>query len=270
MTRRDEYDEYVDDLRALFIDAEIKTRELYASLYTSEETRLTRAMLQARLAQLEAIIEELDAGAVKWADNAITVATLDATAESLVSMGLVDTLEEAEKVAQLSAINKSYTFAQIATTQNDLLATSSYMKKQATSYISQSFSDELRAQIAIGRNNPKTLKSAVIKRIKAKKDIHIKDSAGRAWKTRDYVDMLAQTKMMEAHKGASINAGVEEGAKHGKISRHGATDDCKKWEGKIVKLVEDADGEYPFIDDLPNREIFHPRCRHVVTPIFLD
>lgn len=66
---------------------------------------------------------------------------------------------------------------------------------------------------------------------------------------------------------ATINEAVADEAYYGVISSHGAKDDCANWEGKIVKLVPNAPGDYPYIGDLPNREIFHPRCRHTISPI---
>ena len=38
------------------------------------------------------------------------------------------------------------------------------------------------------------------------------------------------------------------------------------YEGKIVKLVASAEGNYPYVGDLPNREIFHPNCKHIISP----
>jgi len=79
--------------------------------------------------------------------------------------------------------------------------------------------------------------------------------------------MLARTKMMNAQREASINEALSEGSFYGRISRHNAKDACRKWEGKIVKLVAEVPGDYPYIGDLPRNEIFHPNCRHLVTPL---
>lgn len=34
-----------------------------------------------------------------------------------------------------------------------------------------------------------------------------------------------------------------------------------------MKLTRDAPGSYPYIGDLPSREIFHPNCRHTLSPV---
>ncbi|MNP64630.1 hypothetical protein D3C76_1601420 [compost metagenome] len=73
--------------------------------------------------------------------------------------------------------------------------------------------------------------------------------------------------MAEARRESAINEAISRRAYYGVISRHGATDACANWEGKIVKLVREADGEYAFIGDITRRELFHPCCKHLVTPL---
>jgi len=81
------------------------------------------------------------------------------------------------------------------------------------------------------------------------------------------VDMVSRTKMMRMTMDATINEAVDREAYYGVISSHGARDACRNWEGKIVKLVADAPGDYPYYGNLPTREIFHPRCSHVISPV---
>jgi hypothetical protein len=73
---------------------------------------------------------------------------------------------------------------------------------------------------------------------------------------------LAQTQ-----RESAINDALGRNAYYGIISSHGASDLCRNWEGRIVKLTPDAEGDYPYYGALPNREIFHPRCKHVVSPV---
>lgn len=264
---RADYSEQVNALIALFNDALIQTRDVLDSPYT--ENRITRAVLTARLKQIDAILAQLNEQGIAWADEALTVAAMHGTADVIYSGGDMS-YGEALAVATLSTTNKAYVYAQTLEMQDDILAITQNMSKQAKLFVTQTFSTKLREQLVSGNNNAKTLKSAVTRRLSDDKTLFIRDAAGRRWKIRDYVDMIVQTKMMTAHKTASINAGLESKMQYGRISRHYATDDCAKWEGKIVKLDASAPGEYPTLDDLPSREIFHPRCRHVVTPIYLQ
>lgn len=79
--------------------------------------------------------------------------------------------------------------------------------------------------------------------------------------------MVVRTKMMYAHMEATTNEAIERGVMYGTISSHGAKDGCGQYEGKVVKLVQDAPGDYPSVDALrASGAIFHPNCKHVITP----
>jgi len=264
---RPNYDYDVNRLVAFFEASNKQTRELLASLYT--ENKMTRAMLTSYQAQLATIIKQLREQGVQWSEQVVTNAALNGVADSIYALGLATTYEEARSIAQLSKINQAFVTAQIADTQADILAVTQNIDRQTRALISRTFAERLRAQLASGSNHPSELKTAVSADLHGKLDRAIVDAAGRRWKVGDYVDMLAQTKAMQAHREASRNTAQEEGARYGRISTHSAKDACSNWEGRIVKLDPDAPGDYPYIDDLPSREIFHPRCRHIVTPVIL-
>lgn len=264
---RPNYDYDVNRLVAFFEASNKQTRELLASLYT--ENKMTRAMLTSYRAQLAAIIKQLREQGVQWSEQAVTNAALNGVADSIYALGLATTYEESRSIAQLSKINQAFVTAQIADTQADILAVTQNIDRQTRALISRTFAERLRAQLASGSNHPSELKTAVSADLRGKLDRAIVDAAGRRWKVGDYVDMLAQTKAMQAHREASRNTAQEEGARYGRISTHGAKDACSNWEGRIVKLDPDAPGDYPYIDDLPTREIFHIRCRHLCSPIIL-
>ena len=268
---RPNYDYDVNRLVAFFETSIIQTRELLDSLYRQDS--LTRAILTSHQAQLDAIIKQLREEGVKWSESAITNATLNGVADSLYSLGLAKTYDEARSIAKLSAVNQAYLTAQIADTQSDILAVTQNVDRQTRALISRVYAEQLRAQLSTGSNSIRQTKSAVSanlqRELKGRVNTAIVDAAGRRWKVRDYVDMLAQTKAMQAHREASRNTALEEGARYGRISKHGAKDACSKWEGKIVKLDPNAPGDYVFVDDLPTREIMHPRCRHLILPMIL-
>lgn len=268
-----QYDYDTKSLIDFFLSSQIQTRKLLDSLYSGEET-LTRAMLVAKEKQVDAIIKQLEEKGVQWAEQAMNKAALEGVAESLYSLGLVDSISEGLTVATLSTTNQAYLVAQIASTQKDILAVTQNMNRETKALISQAYASELRTQLQSGSNSTRQLKKsvqqAIRKEMKGRVNSAIVDKSGRTWKLENYVDMLVKTKAMEAHREASINSGLEEGTQYARISKHNATDACSRWEGKIVKLDPNADGEYPYIDDIPRREIFHPRCKHILSPIFLD
>ena len=49
---------------------------------------------------------------------------------------------------------------------------------------------------------------------------------------------------MDTYNESARNEGIDRGANYAVITSHGATDACKFHEGKIVKLVADAPGNY--------------------------
>ncbi|MNC62751.1 Phage minor capsid protein 2 [compost metagenome] len=129
----------------------------------------------------------------------------------------------------------------------------------------------MRANLTRGINGNRTLNADLLQRMRqtlgSAIDTGIIDAAGRRWKPEVYVEMVTRTKMNATHREATINEAVGRGAYYAVISRHGAADACRNWEGRVVKLTPDAPGEYPYVGDLPRREIFHPNCRHVLSPI---
>lgn len=263
-----QYDYDVEKIVGFFEDA-MQNIEKELNKFKGEKT-LTVAMKESYANQIDLIIDDLQTNGLKWAESSLNASAMDGIAQALYSMKLADTLEDAKAVARLSSINRNLLIAQISDTQNDILAVTKNVDRKAKTSIQRIFAEQLRAQLATGSNSIRQTQNAVYKAIKSEIDTAIIDSAGRRWKTKDYVNMLAQTKAMQAHREANINTGLEEGARYGRISKHGAKDACSKWEGKIVKLTPDAPGDYPYINDLPRREIFHPNCRHILSPVFLD
>lgn len=269
--RKPEYKYEVDALLAFFNESKIQIGELLASLQTENNVR--RATLIAYEKQIDAIIAQLNEKGVQWAEDAMTMAAQDGVADALLSLDLASTRNEALALAAFSATHEKMLFALIADTQDDILAVTQNMSNQSKKLVRGIFTEQLRAQRSNRSNSYAELKTRLNHALERQKqqgvDIAVFDSRGRKWKQKDYLDMLVQTKMMHAHKEATIQRALEEGTQFGKITTHGAKDACSRWEGKIVKLDPDAPGDYPYYGDLPNREVFHPRCRHRVLPIHI-
>lgn len=88
------------------------------------------------------------------------------------------------------------------------------------------------------------------------------DKAGRSWDLDKYLEMLTRTVMHNTLHQAYLDTLTNEGHDLVKISIHGATDACRKWEGKVVSITGATPG-YPTLESLrASGDIFHPRCRH--------
>lgn len=230
-------------------------------------TDFERAQLIATERNVRNILSDMTKYSDEWASVAVSKSATEGIASTIYSLGLAPTYEEALKIARFNAVNKRLVAAAIADTQADLLAVTQNIERQAKLAIRKATAEAMRHTLARGNNATQDIAKEIRQRIIQATDAAIIDAKGNRWKVGNYADVVARTNMMNAHREASINEALSEGSLYGRISRHGATDACRQYEGKIVKLVADADGDYPYIDDIPRSKLFHPRCKHLVTPL---
>jgi hypothetical protein len=233
-------------------------------------TNFQRANALATLKSISEILAELNDEAGKLAQIKVEKAATDGIIRALITLEVVATAAEAEKIVAFNRLNKEMVAAAVADTQADLLAVTQNVEKKVRAAVRQATAEAMRNNLPRGINTSDPIRRAILadlrKTLGDSVNTGIIDAAGRRWKPTTYVDVLVRTKMMQAHKEATINEAVHRGAVYGIISKHGAKDACRNYEGKIVKLDRSADGSYPYIYDLPKREIFHPFCKHVVSP----
>ncbi|WP_060210511.1 phage minor capsid protein [Sporosarcina koreensis] len=262
---------YDYDVKRLVREYEKSLKAIQAELNTLFLTDFERAQIVAVEHNIRAILRDLNKYGNAWASAAITKSATEGIAATLYALHLAPTLEEARKIATFNSINKPLVEAIIADTQADLLAVTQNVDRRTRATVRQVAAVVLREKTAQGINGTQSLQRAMTRQLREKlgsaADSAIVDSAGRKWKLKTYTEMLARTKMLEAHKEATRNEAIAQGTQYGVISRHGATDACSKWEGKVVAFTYDAPGNYPIFDELPRNEIFHPNCKHVITPV---
>ncbi|CEP67871.1 Bacteriophage A118, Gp4, minor capsid [Moorella glycerini] len=88
------------------------------------------------------------------------------------------------------------------------------------------------------------------------------DAAGRNWNMRSYTEMVARTTTMEAHLQGTANRLLEHGHDLVKVSTHsGACNKCSPWQGKILSLTGRTRG-FPTLQEAKQAGLFHPNCRH--------
>jgi hypothetical protein len=232
---------------------------------------MERAQVLAIQADIASILKELDGNTSAWIAENIPIAVTDGVLRAIVGLGVVETIEEARSIVRFNRLNRELVKSAIADTQNDLLQVSQNVSRRVRTAVRQVTGEVLRSNLTRGINATASLKREIVsdlrKRLGDSLNTGIVDSVGRRWKPQVYAEMVVKTKMASAQREAAINEGVSEGAYYGVISSHGAKDMCRVWEGRVIKLVPEAPGDYPYIGNLPRRDIFHPNCRHVVTPI---
>lgn len=90
---------------------------------------------------------------------------------------------------------------------------------------------------------------------------------GARYNSRTYFEMLGRTVISEFGNQVYEDALIEAGVDLTRISSHGATDRCKKWEGKIISLTGATEGYPTLAQSRESGDIWHPRCKHFLIPI---
>ncbi|AHV98992.1 phage minor capsid protein [Paenibacillus sabinae] len=263
-----DYDYDVNLLVKAFKDALLA---IAGELSRLDLTGISRANAKAALAEVAAILRGLNTESAAWVEKHVPKAATDGVIRAIVDLGAVETVEEAEKIAKFNRINREFVAAAVADTQADILAVTQNVDRRVKQAVRQATAESLRANLTKGVNGQRTLNADMLQRMRktlgSAIDTGIVDSASRRWSPENYVQMLTRTKMSQTHREATTNEAVSRGAYYAVVSRHGAKDACSKYEGTIVKLTPDAPGSYPYVGDIPRRELFHPCCRHTLSPI---
>ena len=252
---------YDYEIRQLVRYYEEALQTINLELMRFDLTNMQRANIIALQADIADILKELNGKSSDWITKYIPIAVTDGVARTIVSLGSVETLEEARTIARFNRINRELVKAAVADTQADLLQVTQNVDRKVRATIRQVTGEVLRHNLTQGINATQSLKSDIMRDLRARLgdslNTGIIDVAGRRWKPQVYVEMVVKTKMASAQREASINEGVANGAYYGVISAHGAKDMCRVWERRVIKLVPDAPGDFPYIGDLPRRDIFH-------------
>lgn len=245
--------------------------EVESELLRMDITDFRRANAVATQKQIRAILDDLDKKVVAWTQSTIPKAVESGIVQSMLALEVVNTVEDALKVLKFNRLNKTLIDIAIADTQADLLQITQNIERKTRIAVRQAMSEAMRSNMTEGVNGVRTIRKdflAEARRLLGDSiNTGIVDARNRRWKPEIYADMVTRTKLHATYREATMNDALEREALYGVISRHGALDACRHWEGKVVKLVADAPGNYPYIGDLPRREIFHPNCRHHVSPV---
>jgi hypothetical protein len=234
-------------------------------------TNFERANLLVVQKEIADVLAELDVRTSAWVASMIPKAAEDGIIFSIMALGVAETVEEARKIVVFNRLNREFIKTAVADTQDDLLQVSQNIDRKVRTAIRQVTAEAMRANLTQGINTTDSIKRDILRELRERLGDSINtgiiDAAGRRWKPEVYAEMVTQTKLAQTQRESAINDALGRNAFYGIISSHGAKDLCRNWEGKIVKLTPDAEGDYPYYGSLPNREIFHPNCKHVISPV---
>lgn len=236
---------------------------------------LTQAGMYALIHSLQAELRKVDNDAVDWVRENITLSMQDGIEDSLLALDLAKTREEAKQIALFNQANVLLLTKAIEDTYEDVLGVTRQMNKHVIKEIRKISAEVIREGMTMSNNSTvmseemaKKIKD-MQKRLKDSVDVAIVDRGGRKWEVEHYTDMLARTKMTQLHDEACKNEAVDRGAYYGTVSFNASTKDaCRYHQGRIVKLIPEAEGNYPTVDQLKmSGQIFHPNCKHFVMPL---
>lgn len=245
-------------------------RQISRELERINITDIQRAHMLAIQKEIAGILSELDEKASAWVAANLPQAAEDGVIRAIVALGVVDTVEEARKIVEFNRLNRDLIITAVADTQDDLLQITQNVSRKVRTTIREVTAEAIRINLTRGINASDPIKRDIVaelrKRLGDSINTGIIDASNRRWSPKVYAETVVLTKMAHTEREATMNEAVGRGANYGVISSHGAKDACRNWEGKIVKLTPDAEGDFPYVGSLPRREIWHPRCKHVVTP----
>jgi hypothetical protein len=234
-------------------------------------TNFERAQLLVVQKEIADVIADLDVRTKAWVASMIPKAAEDGIIYSIMALGVAETVAEAQKIVTFNRLNREFIKTAVADTQDDLLQISQNVDRKVRTAIRQVTAEAMRSNLTQGINTTDSVKRDILRNLKERLGDSINtgiiDSMGRRWRPEVYAETVVQTKLAQTQRESAVNDALGRNALYGVISSHGAKDACRNWEGKIVKLTPDAPGDYPYYGSLPNREIFHPRCKHVISPV---
>lgn len=270
------YDRDVNEIVRIYKNAILEVILILENLSTyGKEKDISRQQMNAVLSQLALLLSQVDNEARVWVEEKIRNSFIEGQAETLVAIQEAETIEEAIKLATVSPLVYQMIDTLIEDTFEDLLYANQKMKRETIKMVRTVVAEQMKEKAAMGQGR-NTTRKAIVRALTKKElrerfniegNIAIIDNAGRRWKLETYAEMVTRTKMLQAHvEGTRVEA-LERGIDLAIISSHNAKDACRQFEGQIISLNGLTKGFITYDELRRSNIIFHPNCRHKVTPI---
>lgn len=235
----------------------------------------SRHQITMILAKLAALLVEVDNEVFILLKPMIEKAFHSGRAYTSRTIGESKNADEAIHYALLSPLAKHSIETLISDTFEDLHYANQKMKRETIKMVRAIFAEQMKITVAqgMGRN---TIRKAIMQALTKKElrdrfhveaNVAIIDKAGRKWKLPTYVEMVTRTKLLQAHTEGTRVEALERGVDLAIISSHNAKDACRRFEGIVISMNGHTKG-YKTYDELRRSGlIFHPNCRHKITPV---
>lgn len=238
-------------------------------------SEVSRQQMDSILAQIAFILRQLDGETQAWVEATVNKAFKDGQAKTILALGGAGSMTEAASLAAFTMLSKDTMEALIADTYQDLLLASQNTERKVKAMVREVVAEQLRAK-AIEASGRVTTSKAIVEtltkaglsdRVKAEAFVGIVDKRGRKWNLATYADMVVRTKLTQAHVEGTRTEAIERGVDLAIISNNGAKDACRHYEGMVISMNGLTPGFQTYAELRRSNKIFHPNCKHKVTPI---
>lgn len=245
-------------------------------LRVAEMTDIDNQQVNSVLSQMTHIIGQLDEHSEQWVVDHITQAFNDGRESTILALGLsAQTQSDALIGSAMSMLQRNTLDAMIADTFEDLLHATQNTKRKIKKIVRETVAERMRLNTAqqLGRRTQtkdiidRLSKKGMSRKISKEGWVGIVDQRGRRWNLNTYSEMVVRTKMQQAYVEGVRHEALERGVDLAIISSHGAKDPCRHHEGAIISMNGTTEG-YPTYSQLKGSdEIFHPNCKHTISPL---
>ena len=142
-------------------------RDLQAELARLSLTDMQRAHIMATLKSISDILAQLNEDSRKWVEENVPAAARLAVEQTILALGVVETLAEAEKIASFNRANQAVIKAAIEDTQADLLAVTQNVDRKVRSAVRRASAEAMRSNLAKNINGRRTIARDILARIQA-------------------------------------------------------------------------------------------------------
>lgn len=221
----------------------------------------------AKAAQIEDLTRELDIDMRSWVSVEVP---------AFYEIGLFETMKGLHERG--SNVLFTADFANFHREAIEALATDTYasiaegmtgITRTTNKVISMARRESILVEIAKGDilgTDRKTIGNKVAQLLEDDGITALVDRAGRNWDLQTYGEMLARTKLTQAHNTGTINRMTETGYDLVEVSSHaGSCPLCEPYQGQLLSISGRTRG-YDTLDNAIGMGLFHPNCRHTVTP----
>lgn len=223
------------------------------------------------LKKIDSMVAEADANVQAWVKTQVPAfyekgmfQTLSENAKQEATQTIRTGFASFHREAVVALVNDTYQNMAVG-----MQGLSSTGYKLVTDKAKQSIVEELGSGRITGKSI-KDIQEGIVSQLKKDGIRALTDRGGKTWNLDSYGEMLARTKLTQAHNIGVSNTMAEQGYDLVMVSQHwGACELCTPHEGRIYS-VRGATKGYPTVAEAEADGLFHPNCKHTMTPYHAD